>query len=113
MFRWLQRFRERGTKGYCYEDLWSFDNWLSATIARGLREFKAITHTYPNDLNDWDAWMATLDEMIDCFEEQGRNIENADIVDYFERYKARERNRREKLHRGMELLERYWYDLWD
>jgi len=93
--------------------LWSFDFWLGGTIARGLREFKANCHGYPYDIDDWDKWMAILDEMIDCFEEQGRNIDNADIVNFYERYKARQEIKRQKLHRGMELLERYWYNLWD
>jgi len=108
----IRRFWERGRKGYCYEDIWSFDYWLSGTIARGLKEFKSGCHSYPNDLDDWDKWMARLDEMIDCFEEQTRNIENREGVDAEKWHKRRE-YQKQKLHRGLELLEKYYYDLWD
>ena len=103
---------ERARKGYCYEDLWSFDNWLSSIIARGLREFKQNVHGYPNDIDDWDTWMRTLDEMIDCFEEQTRGIENLG-GNFMEQYHKRMEIKKQKLHRGFELLEKYWFDLWD
>ena len=108
----LLRFIERGRKGYCREDLWSFDHWLSRLIAKGLREFKEGTHTYPNDIDDWEEWMAVLDEMIECFEEQCRGIYNisGEFVLHFEKRRG---NQKEKLHRGLELLEKYFYDLWD
>lgn len=112
MINKIKKFFERGRKGYCYEDLWSFDNWLSGTIARGLREFKEICHSYPNDIDDWDEWMKILDEMIECFEEQARIIDNYS-GNFMEQWRARQEKKREKLHRGLELLEKYYYDLWD
>jgi len=111
MIKWLKRFWERGRKGYCYEDLWSFDNWLSKTIAGGLREFRANCHTYPNDCDSWEKWMATLDEMIECFEEQTRRIDNLD-GDFMKHWEKRKKNQKAKLHRGLKLLEKYYYDLW-
>jgi len=113
MFRALRRFWERGTKGYCYEDMWNFDSWLSATIARGLREFKAATNTYPNDINNWEEWQAVLSEMIECFEEQNRDTSNLPRDNFVEQYQARMANKKQKLHRGLELLEKYYFDLWD
>ena len=109
----LKRFWERGRKGYCYRDLWQFDTWLSATIARGLREFKQHVHTYPNDCDDWEEWQKILDEMVECFEEQSRDIDNISGRDFMKAYKKRMDNKKKKLHRGLELLERYYYDLWD
>lgn len=113
MIKWIRRFIERGRKGYCYEDLWSFDNWLSKTIANGLREFKADCHCYPPDIDEWDEWMAVLDEMIECFDEQTRDIDNISGEDFIERWHKRQEYQKQKLHRGLELLERYWYDLWN
>ena len=113
MLNGLRKFIERGRKGYCYEDLWSFDNWLSKLIAEGLREFKKNCDTYPNDLDDWDKWMAVLDEMIECFEEQGRGIDNLPQQDFMEHWGKRREHQKERLHRGLELLERWYYDLWD
>ena len=113
MIKALLRFIERGRKGYCNEDLWSFDNWLSKIIARGLREFKEVCHTYPNDIDDWEEWIKILDEMIECFEEQTRSIDENIAGDFVERWRQRREHQKQKLHRGLELLERYYYDLWD
>jgi len=112
MIKWLRQFVERGRKGFVKEEMWSFDNWLSELIANGLREFKQDCHTYPNDIGKWEDWMAILDEMIECFEEQTRNIDTNFSGDYMERWQERRENQRRKLHRGFELLERYYYDLW-
>jgi len=117
MFKGLRKFIERGRKGYCYEDLWQFDNWLSALIANGLREFKENNHTYPHDIDDWHEWDRILDEMIECFKDQTRSLDNilgtpgqpVNSDGYHEAY----RKKKEKLHRGLELLEKYYYDLWD
>jgi len=112
MIKAIKRFWERGRKGYCYEDLWSFDNFLSKLIANGLREFKQNCYSYPNDIDDWEEWMATLEEMIECFDEQCRGMENVD-GDFMQRWHKRMDNKKQKLHRGLELLEKYYYDLWD
>lgn len=112
MIRGIRRAIERMRKGYCYEDLWQFDNWLSSLIARGLREFKENCSTYPNDIDDWDEWMKVLDEMIECFEEQPRNMDNSSD-NFMARHHKRMETKKQKLHRGFELLERYYYDLWD
>jgi len=112
MLKAIKRFWERGRKGYCYEDLWEFDNWLSKIIANGLREFKGNCHTYPNDCDDWEEWMKILDEMIECFDEQNRRIDNIS-GNFMERYDKRMANKKEKLHQGLELLKKYYYDLWD
>ena len=111
MFNSIRRFIERGKKGYCHEDLWNFDNWLSSLLAKGLKEFKQQCHGYPNDINDWDTWMGILDELIDCFEEQSRGIDNIG-VNFLETYNNRRAIKKAKLHKGLELLERYYYDLW-
>ncbi len=112
MFESIREFIERGRKGYCSKDLWDFDSWLSSLIARGLREFKQTCSSYPNDIDDWDKWMSTLDEMIECFEEQDRGITNLS-ANFKVTYNKRMAIKKAKLHRGLELLERYWWDLWD
>ena len=117
MIKWLRRFLEYNTKGYCSEDLWSFDNWLSRIIAKGLREFKELTHSYPHDIDDWAEWKKILEEMIECFEEQTHSLDNilgtpGSLVN-LDGYREAYRKKKEKLHRGLELLERYYYDLWD
>ena len=113
MFNGIKDFIQRGRKGYTTSDLWSFDNWLSQLIARGLREFKGNCHSYPGEGVTWKEWMQILDEMIECFEEQTRNIDNLLPDDRMEVYSQRIATKREKLHRGFELLEKFYFDLWD
>ena len=109
----IRDFIQRGRKGYANSDLWSFDNWLSRLIANGLREFKGNCYTYPGDGISWEEWMAILDEMIECFEEQCRSLDNISGEDFLKKWGERREHQRQKLHRGLELLERYYYDLWD
>lgn len=112
MVRIIRRFLERGLRGYCREDLWNFDHFLSGFLTKALRDFKKQCHTYPNDLDDWATWQKILDEMIECFEEQTRDAET-NFTDFLAQYDKRMVNKKVKLHRGLELLERYYYDLWD
>lgn len=113
MFDGIRDFIQRGRKGYASRDLWSFDNWLSKTIARGLRELKSTTSTYPNDIMEWDEWMKILDEMIECFDEQTRGMDNLLEGKSLDDYHKMMKRKKQKLHRGLQLLERYYYDLWD
>lgn len=114
MFEAIRCYVERARKGYCFRDLWSFDNWLSKIIANGLKEFKENVSGYPSETIDWEEWMDILDEMIECFEEQSRRIDNfPEGEDFIKVYEERMKFKREKLHRGLELLEKYFYDLWD
>lgn len=113
MFKWIRRFWERGRKGYCYEDLWEWDNFFSKLVATSLREFRQHCHCYPNEDITWEGWMAVLDEMIECFEEQTRGIDNFPEGNFLALWKKRQRVKKQKLHRGLELLEKYYYDLWD
>ena len=57
--------------------------------------------------------MSTLDEMIECFDEQTRGIDNIKPDGFAETWNRRMSNKREKLHKGLELLERCYFDLWD
>ena len=113
MIKAIKRFIERGRKGYCYKDLWSFDNWLSKTITRGLREFKENCHSYPSEDITWEGWMKVLDEIIECFEEQTRNGDNFPSGNVVETWRRCQTHKANMLHRGLYLLERYYYDLWD
>ena len=113
MMRTIRRFIERGRKGYCHEDMWSFDYWLSDLITRGLKEFKASCHTYPSQDVTWEEWQDILDEMISCFEIQNRGIDNLPAKEFLKIHEERMIQKKVALNRGLELLEKYYYDLWD
>lgn len=115
MFDGIKKFIERGRKGYCYEDLWSWEYFFSGLVAKSLREFKEKTITYPSQDITWDEWMAILDEMIECFDEQTRGVENLSNDGKYdhELYEKRLAHKAERLHRGFELLEANYYSLWD
>ena len=118
MIKAIRRFFERGRKGYCRNDLWSWEYFFSKLISQSLREFKANCHSYPSEDITWEGWMAILDEMIECFDEQWRAVDNIPCkpgtrtID-FGLIRKRQEYKANKLHRGLELLEKYYYDLWD
>jgi len=110
----IRRFIERGRKGYCYEDLWSWDYFFSKLIARSLKDFRQIVHGYPTDVKTFEDWLKILDEIIDCFEEQTRSDSDNTVDEgYLKRLKEREKYKQEKLHKGLQILEKYYYRLWD
>jgi len=111
MLNTIRDFIQRGRKGYASRDLWSFSNWLSTLIASGLREFKKNCRTYPSDGISWEEWMTTLDEMIECFEEQARSLNNIGGENFMDNWRKRREVQKKKLHRGLELLGKYWWDL--
>ena len=116
MFRAIRRFIERGRKGYCSEDLWNFDYFLSDFLKRALIDFRKNVHSYPSSDVTWEEWLAIIDEMIDCFAEQNRSIDN--VVDELgnlnrDLHIKRFNHKKAKLNRGLELLEKYYYDLWN
>jgi len=113
MIKAIRRFIERGRKGYCYEDLWSFDSFLSKLIASGLSDLKDICHGYPIDFDKFEDWLAVLDEMVYCFEEQNRSISSWASEGILEQWQKRQNYKADRLHRGLELLEKYYYNLWD
>lgn len=118
MFNGIRDFIQRGRKGYITSDLWQWDNFFSKLIVNSLREFKKNCHSYPSQDITWEEWMSILDEIIDCFEEQGRGVDNIPLKKNgktlnFDAMRKREKLHADKLHRGFELLEKYYFDLWD
>jgi len=113
MLRAIRRFWERGRKGFTLEDMWSFDNWLSQTITRGLKEFRANVHGYPSEAVTFERWLEILDEMIKCFEAQTRTIDNLPNKNQLKVWQERQAYKKKQLKRGLQLLQKYYYDLWD
>ena len=63
------------------------------------------------DIDGREEWMTTLDEMIECFEEQARSLNNIGGENFMDNWRKRREVQKKKLHRGLELLGKYWWDL--
>lgn len=116
MFDKIRRFIERGRKGYCAEDLFSWDYFFSDLIVKSLTEFKKNVQSYPSEDITWEEWLSTIDEIIECFAEQKRSSDNViNDLGHLDKslFTKRVNHKKAKLNRGFELLEKYYYDLWD
>lgn len=71
----LKCFYQRGTKGYCFRDLWDIDTWFLTIMPEMLAEFKDKKQGYPilkeelSDEQNATLYNYILDEMIVCFKE--------------------------------------------
>lgn len=80
------------------DEVWNLFSSLSVVIADGLRRLHNGAHCYPEEMT-YDEWRAILDEMA-------RDFQKAALHDR----RAREPY---KPTRGLELLEKWWFALWD
>lgn len=82
IFRNLKCCFQRITKGYCFRDIWSIDNWFLNVIPDMLDEYRDSTNGYPssflkNDDSDtaeerdraFEKWKGILTEMTFLFRE--------------------------------------------
>lgn len=107
-FRNIKWAYQRITKGYCDYDLWSIDNWISKLMHDALIEFESNCHGFPIEFeNDKSEWNRILLSMADYFQKANiwyyddpYNSENACLAE-------------ENKNKALELLERWYYHLWD
>lgn len=112
-----QRF-QRFIKGYADIDVWNFDNWFLETIPKLLDKLKDDGHSHPIDM-DAEEWEKYVINMSNHFKEASK------IDDFLEfppdtslevTSKAYEKLRKEceeHLHKGFEMMEKRFFDLWD
>lgn len=68
IFRNIKSFFQRGTKGYCDEDLWEIDSWFLKIMPKILEEFKKKTMGWPDNLyNSFEEYIADIDKLIELF----------------------------------------------
>ena len=68
IFRNIKSFFQRGTKGYCDEDLWEIDSWFLKIMPKMLEEFKKKTMGWPDNLyNSFEEYIADIDKLIELF----------------------------------------------
>jgi len=94
-------FFQRGYRGFGDNDTWDFDYYLATVISKGLKHLKKYYHGYEPTKKEFDI-------MIKGFEANLKLMDNnfrPDSKDYA--------ILQVKFHKGMELLERYFNNLWD
>lgn len=101
IYKWCECFFQRGTKGYCYKDVWSIDGYLCEIIPQMLKQLKQNQLGFPTDLTS-EEWDGILDEIIEGFE-RGSKVHN---------YEATEEDMK-VINRGLELFAKYYFHLWD
>jgi hypothetical protein len=120
----VPNYFERAYYGVGHADVWSFDNYLSSVILRGLKQLKKYKHGIPCDIYEKynnqkltpkqkdklaiKEWDTKLDIMIRGFEI---------IPKLYEDEAMKSSNIREgyiyEFERGMDLFKKYYFDLWD
>lgn len=131
---------QRATKGYCFRDIWAIDNWFTNVFPKMIEELIEVHHGYPTDLTD-DEWVEVLKKMSKSFRnanEDKTEFRNPYEEEYLgtldfdletcqltcsageeleEKYRDFEKQKaefmRKSLDEGMQLFNKYFYDLWD
>lgn len=57
---------QRATKGYCFRDLWSIDDWFLQIMPKMLDEYIEINHGYPSDMTD-EEWVEIVNKIANSF----------------------------------------------
>lgn len=127
-------------KGYSDKDVYSIRDWFLYTMPKMLKEMEQNLHGHPADMTD-EQWKIILDKMAFCFKEAhddtcsqineyedlfdinySRNFNGSytPIIsdeDIYEKWKVRQEQiseyQNKMLHEGLDLFQKYFWDLWD
>ena len=128
---------ERATKGYCFRDLWSIDDWFLNVFPIMLQDFNKIRNGHPGNITE-EEWNTIIEDMIISFknadEEQtdylNKYEEEYDKIifkgdnNYTDKEKELQKNyyneenkkfeyRKHNLQKGFQLLNKWFFALWD
>lgn len=114
----MKKRLQRGKRGYANVDVWNFDNWFLETIPKMLDKLKDEGYGHPYDMTaeEWENYVA---EMSNHFKEASKVddfIEFPSGTPFSETSKAYEdlyKHCSEHLHKGFEMMEARFFDLWD
>lgn len=59
---------QRASKGYCFRDLWSINDWFIDVFPKMLLDFKNNLHGHPHGLTE-EEWNNIIDRIIFCLNE--------------------------------------------
>lgn len=115
-----QRFK----RGYADVDVWDFEAWFLEIIPKMLTQLKEELHGYPVDM-EFEDWEKYLEKMIDHFNVASTIADFDDIeINYTsmteedrsamaKKYLEKDKRCQEELHKGLQMLEERFFDLWD
>ena len=123
-FRQLKWAIIRGVYGWSPYDVWDMDCYLLKILPEMLTYFAYHHYGYPfamtqdGDKKDEGAerWTQKLLEMAEYFRQADEsNLKDLEkeVLDDKMTYKEFEKHMGDNLHKGMEELEKYFYNLWD
>ncbi len=116
----LRRFWQRGRRGWCREDIWSVDGYLSRVIPEMLDELRKHNHGWPGDpmtFEEWNGDGGIIDKIAKAFSAHS-SICNMDFIPddeprEYAKYKPVEEQLQTQVDEGLQLFVRYFGDLWD
>lgn len=127
---------ERATKGYCFRDLWSIDDWFLNVFPMMLQDFNKTRIGHPGNLTEKE-WNAIIEDMIISF--TNADEEQTDYINKYQKeydkifrwdnnYTNKEKElqehfyneehkkfeyRKHNLQKGFQLLNKWFFALWD
>ncbi len=116
----LRRFWQRGRSGWCREDVWSVDGYLSRIIPEMLDELRKNNHSWPGPPmtdEEWNGDGGLLDQMAQAFRANAKAC-NMEYMEENERY-DREKHApieaalMKQSKKGLKLFVKYYNELWD
>ena len=123
----IRRFIQRGYRGWCNADTWSFDAYLANVILDGLKYLKIHKHGYPSTCKNEKEWDRIMDKMIYTFDIE-KGVCDSDIyipnnAKEYIRLKKTFKNmptiklltgsEHKKYEEGWKLFRKYFNALWD
>jgi len=143
VWRYLVRFWQRGKRGYATCDVWGFHGWHSDFMVGCLKELLDMAHGHPCEVKDLNEWKSILTQILWTFDtarnisdrnwlylppERRTEKDYTELKDFAKRCEASYNKTRllagtkhhvmtyaecERYERGWELLQKYYFGLWD
>lgn len=103
---------QRITRGYCDYDTWNLDSYYSNLISSSIMYLREHTHGYPVEFQTFEEWQDTLFNIAKNLSES--NIDVLDLKDWtVEKHDKLEATRKAQQNYALDLLKKYYDNLWD
>jgi len=105
----LKNFILRGKKGWCPEDTWNLDVYLSRVISESIKYLNKHTISHPNRVTfkQWKKILKTISEGIDAPYNLDESVNNMG------KYNEQSKLARKKQQEALKLFVKYFNNLWD